>query len=127
MNIDKILIIGNGGIAGKSVAGHLEQLKKDFGDNILVIESNEIIYPANVTEDDIINIQTDQFSHKQLMEMVRDFSTRNEIDRFVEHIRKTPIELPSIELCMDEPSKSDFIPVKGGGKHGRGNKRLIRK
>ena len=130
MNIDKILIIGEGGILGKSVAQHIEKLKEDFGENILIIENKEIIYPDNVTEDDIISIETDQIPLHEVMEMMRNLEMRKEVDKFVDTIVKSASQLRTVDqmsyAIIEEP-KSNFIPTKGGDKSGRGNRKLIRK
>ena len=132
MEIEKILIIAKGGILGKSAVHHLEKLKSDFGENILIIEDDKIIYPINVTVDDVIHLANEQYSTEELINMARNVETNREVDSFIDNIRKSAVQMASAmdsmpQCFIDDSQTSNFIPTRGGDKSGRGNKRIVRK
>lgn len=128
MRANKILIIGAGGILGKSTASCIGKLKEDFGDEIVIVEEGKIIYPDNVSVDDIVHLGDENIPIDKLLGMVQDLKTKNDIDSAIKQFSRPRIEIQSPEVCIfNEGSQSSFIPSRGGDKQNRGNKKLIRK
>ena len=117
MSDKKIILIGNP-VSGTST--YVSDLIEKMGEDIIIVEDNQIIHPKNLTADDVIHLGNEDVSTDQLLKMVQDLKFKSELDGFVGHINRTAREFAQLEsikvidnsFMFDGGSK--FIPSMGG-------------